>query len=72
MTSRLLSKYQYTAHFNLVKFTRRLAALRNRKHSTGKVVFKRDMAKLMQRIKTATEVSNLNWLLEEVTKLEEA
>ena len=68
--SKLVSKYQYTAHFNLVKFTRRLAALRNRKYATGKEVFKRDMEKLKKRIQASTEITNLNWLMAEVEKLE--
>ncbi len=69
--NKLVSSYQYTAHFNLVKFTKRLATLRNRMYSMRSETFLRDLGKLRKRMEVATAISNSNWLLGEVDKLAE-
>jgi len=62
----LVSPYQYTAHMNLVRFTKRIADLKLRSFGSNKDALKKDADKLLKRMATAGDITNANWLREQV------
>ncbi|GIV32985.1 MAG: hypothetical protein KatS3mg031_0520 [Chitinophagales bacterium] len=68
--NKLVSKYQFTVHMNLIRMTRRLARIKAMLPYTRKETVSRELEKLKKKIKDTPEITNLNWLLEMVADLE--
>lgn len=68
--NKLVSEYQYRAHMNLVRFTKKLTDIRLRLVSSNKDILLRDLDKLRRRVDTAGEVSNASWLNGELEQIQ--
>lgn len=68
--NKLISPYQYTAHMNLVKFTKKLFDISSMRYTSRKSTISKHLDKLKKRIDTQTDISNANWLREQVEKIE--
>ena len=67
--NKLVSEYQYRAHFNLVKMTKRLTDIRLRQGVSRNETIARELEKLKKKIEVTPEITNLNWLKERVEEL---
>ncbi|CAN5432986.1 hypothetical protein BH09BAC1_BH09BAC1_23510 [soil metagenome] len=62
----LVSPYQYTAHMNLVRFAKRVADLKLRSFGGNHEALKKDIEKLLKRMSMAGDITNANWLKEQL------
>lgn len=69
--SKLISAYQYTAHMNLVKFTKQLAKIKNMRYSSKKETIQKQMTKLKAKMQSQSEISNAKWLQQQITAMEQ-
>lgn len=67
---KLISEYQYRAHFNLVRFTKYMTDLRLRLVSANKETLWRDLSRIKQRINIAGEITNASWLNQQIVIFE--
>ncbi len=67
--NKLVSQYQYRVHFNLVKMTRRLAKIKSMEGLSRKETIAKQLDQLKKKIDATPEITNLNWLLEMMEKL---
>lgn len=68
--NKLISPYQYTAHMNLVRFTKKLATIHNMQYSSKKTTIQKQIEQLKKRMDKQSEISNANWLVEQIGKIE--
>lgn len=66
----LVSPYQYTAHMNLVRFAKRITDLKLRSFGSNKEALMKDIGKLKRRMEVAGDITNANWLKEQLGLLE--
>lgn len=65
-----VSEYQYYAHMNLVRLTKRLTDLRLKLNVSGQAVLERELKKLKDRMEMYGQVTNSQWILQEIAALE--
>lgn len=65
-----VSEYQYYAHMNLVRLTKRITDLKLKLKVSSQQVLERELKKLKDRMETYKEVTNAQWVLQEITTLE--
>lgn len=65
-----VSEYQYYAHMNLVRLTKRITDLRLKLNVSSQEVLERELKKLKDRMETYKEVTNAQWVLQEIAALE--
>ncbi len=69
--NRAISSFQQQVHLNLLRFSRKLHRLRERKYLLTPEVFQRRLQQLEKAIRSSDEVANSSWLLEQVAILGE-
>lgn len=65
----LISEYQFRAHMNLVRFTKKLTDLKIRSISSRKDTLIKDVAKLKGKMNVAGEITNSSWLMQMIDQL---
>ncbi len=68
--NKLVSKYQFTVHMNLVRMTMRLAKVKSMLHISRKETIRKELDKLKKKIDATPEITNLNWLMEMIVGIE--
>lgn len=68
--NKLVSAYQYRAHFNLIKMAKRLTKIKSRVGYSRRETIAKDTETLKKKIDATPEITNLSWLLEMVAGIE--
>jgi len=68
--NKLVSAYQYRAHFNLIKMTKRLAKIKSMKGYSRRETIAKEIDALKKKMEATPEITNLNWLQEMIGKVE--
>ncbi len=67
--NKLISAYQYRAHFNLIKMTKRLAKIKSMTGLSRRETITKEIDALKKKIEATPEITNLNWLVEQIPSL---